>query len=128
MTPAPSPQRKQERALACAAARDIGLPLASGIYAQVTGPSYETPAEVRALRQCGADAVGMSTGRECEVAHELGLRCLGLSCITNRAAGLAGGPITHDEVTAMGRDRSEVMGSLLEAILVAACGLATFGK
>jgi purine-nucleoside phosphorylase len=91
--------------------------LAVGIYAQVTGPSYETPAEVRALRACGADAVGMSTAREIEAATALGMRCVGLSCITNRAAGLSDGPISHDEVLATNALQQERLGDLLEAFL-----------
>jgi purine-nucleoside phosphorylase len=71
-----------------------------GAYAQVTGPCYETPAEIRALRALGADAVGMSTAVEIEHAHGLGLECAALSCITNRAAGLGESPIHHGEVLA----------------------------
>ncbi len=75
-----------------------GLP--SGIYAALTGPCYETPAEIRALRAIGADAVGMSTAVEAEAAASLGLRVAGISCITNKAAGLAAGTLSHHEVEA----------------------------
>jgi purine-nucleoside phosphorylase len=73
-------------------------PLPSGIYAALTGPCYETPAEIRALRAIGADAVGMSTAVEAETATSLGLTVAGISCITNKAAGLSDGPLSHHEV------------------------------
>jgi purine-nucleoside phosphorylase len=69
-----------------------------GVYAALTGPCYETPAEIRALRQIGADAVGMSTAVEAEAAVELGMTVAGVSCITNKAAGLAEGTLSHHEV------------------------------
>ena len=72
--------------------------LPTGTYAALTGPCYETPAEIRALRQMGADAVGMSTAREAEAAHALGMEVAALSCITNKAAGLGYGPLDHTEV------------------------------
>lgn len=74
-----------------------------GVYAQLTGPCYETPAEIRALCACLVDAVGMSTVREIETGHQLGMECAALSCITNKAAGLGDGPISHEEVMQMGR-------------------------
>ncbi|HXG09214.1 MAG TPA: purine-nucleoside phosphorylase [Gemmataceae bacterium] len=74
--------------------------LSRGIYAAVTGPCYETPAEIRALRAWGADAVGMSTAREAQAGYDLGLECAAISCITNRAAGLGGAPLDHQEVLA----------------------------
>jgi purine-nucleoside phosphorylase len=73
-------------------------PLPAGIYAALTGPCYETPAEIRALRAIGADAVGMSTAVEAETAAALGLTVAGISCITNKAAGLSDGPLSHHEV------------------------------
>jgi purine-nucleoside phosphorylase len=69
-----------------------------GIYLAVSGPSYETPAEIRAFRSFGADAVGMSTVPEAIVARQCGLRVAGLSCITNLAAGLSKTPLSHHEV------------------------------
>jgi len=72
-----------------------------GTYAMMPGPNYETPAEVRMLKRLGADAVGMSTVPEALQAHALGMRVLGVSCITNAAAGLSTGPLSHDEVDAM---------------------------
>jgi len=79
------------------------LPLPTGVYAQLIGPCYETPAEIRALRSCGVDAVGMSTAREIDTAHTLGMECAAISCITNKAAGLGSGPISHEEVLDTGR-------------------------
>jgi purine-nucleoside phosphorylase len=79
-------------------ALDLGLDARRGIYAWTLGPSYETKAEVRALAHLGADAVGMSTVPEVIQAHQLGMTVLGLSTITNPAAGLAAGALDHDEV------------------------------
>ena len=93
------------------------LPLPRGIYAQVTGPCYETPAEIRALRTLGVDAVGMSTGREIETACKLGMECAAISCITNKAAGLGGGAIHHDEVLEAGRRVNERLIGVLEAFI-----------
>ena len=75
-----------------------GVRLRSGVYLAVSGPSYETPAEIRAFRTLGADAVGMSTVPEAVVARHLGLRVAALSCITNRAAGANHAPLSHHEV------------------------------
>jgi len=80
------------------AARETGAPLKSGVYAQMNGPSYETPAEVRMARLCGADAVGMSTVPEVIAAAHLGLPCAGISCITNLAAGISKQALSHQEV------------------------------
>jgi purine-nucleoside phosphorylase len=90
----------------------------SGCYAAVTGPNYETPAEIRALARCGADAVGMSTAREMEAACELGLECAAISCITNRAAGLdQSAIITHQEVIHTAAASSEPLARLIEAFI-----------
>jgi purine-nucleoside phosphorylase len=75
-----------------------GLPLQEGVYAGLLGPSYETPAEIRMLDRMGADAVGMSTVPEVIVARAMGLRCFGVSCLTNFAAGISPEPLSHDEV------------------------------
>ncbi len=80
------------------AARISGKVLREGVYLAVSGPSYETPAEIRAFRRLGADAVGMSTVPEAVVARQCGLRVAGLSCITNAAAGLGPGKVSHEEV------------------------------
>jgi purine-nucleoside phosphorylase len=76
----------------------LEIPFRSGVYAAVTGPTFETPAEVRLLRALGADAVGMSTVPEAVLAHSAGLRLAALSCIANRAAGLHPRELTHEEV------------------------------
>jgi purine-nucleoside phosphorylase len=99
------------------AANHKGILLTEGIYAAVTGPSYETPAEIRALRAWGADAVGMSTAREAQAAFDLGLECAALSLITNRAAGLGTAPINHAEVLAAAAAAAERLADLLEAFL-----------
>ncbi|RNB81554.1 purine-nucleoside phosphorylase [Brevibacillus fluminis] len=86
------------RALAHATAADLGLSLKEGVYAWMLGPSYETPAEIRMLRMLGADAVGMSTVPEVIVARHMNLDVLGISCITNMAAGILPQPLSHEEV------------------------------
>ncbi|HEY8432575.1 MAG TPA: purine-nucleoside phosphorylase [Sandaracinaceae bacterium] len=87
------------RELADEVARAQGLTLARGVYAGLLGPSYETPAEVRMMCKLGADAVGMSTVLEVIAAKHMGMRVLGISCITNLAAGIGASPLSHDEVT-----------------------------
>jgi len=96
------------------AAEKNHLKLHHGIYLAASGPTYETPAEVRAFRTLGADAVGMSTVPEATLAHSAGLQVAGLSCITNLAAGISAAPLSHDEVTlatqaAMARMKSLVI-------------------
>lgn len=86
------------RAVARSAARDLGLRLREGVYAAMLGPSYETPAEIEMLRHFGADAVGMSTVPEVIAARAAGLRCVGISCLTNYAAGVTAEPLDHQEV------------------------------
>jgi len=93
------------------------LQLPTGIYAQLTGPSYETPAEIRALGSCGVDAVGMSTAREIQAAAGLGMECAAISCITNKAAGLGSGPIHHAEVMKVGRRVREKMVDLVDTLV-----------
>lgn len=99
------------------AAQALGFELPEGVYAQMTGPCYETKAEIRALRHCGADAVGMSTAREVQTAADLGMRCAAVSCITNRAAGLSAGPIHHGEVMDVAGRLRDRLALLLEAFL-----------
>ena len=86
------------RAILRETAEKDGIDLKEGVYIQFTGPSYETPAEIRAARTLGADAVGMSTVVEVIAANHAGMRVCGVSCIANRAAGLAGHPLTGEEV------------------------------
>jgi purine-nucleoside phosphorylase len=100
-----------------AAARSRGETLTTGVYAQVTGPSYETPAEVRALKTCGADVVGMSTAREIQAASELGLECAAISCVCNKASGLSDGPIHHGEVIDVAARIRERLTGLLDTFL-----------
>ena len=92
----------QLRALLQQAASNSSLPLHSGIYLAVSGPNYETPAEIRAFATLGADAVGMSTVPETLVARRSGMRVAALSCITNQAAGLCETPLSHAEVLETG--------------------------
>jgi purine-nucleoside phosphorylase len=98
-------------------AAEPGHELLAGVYAAVTGPCYETPAEIRALRAIGADAVGMSTAFEAITAAELGMEVVAISCITNRAAGLTCGTLDHTEVLANAGRPAERISRLLEAIL-----------
>jgi purine-nucleoside phosphorylase len=97
-----------------ACARGAGFPLRGGVYLAVPGPCYETPAEARAFRRLGADAVGMSTVPEAMTARAIGLRVAAVSCVTNRAGG-GGRKLTHDEVLAAGRRAAPRMGALLQA-------------
>ena len=86
------------RALAHQVADELGIQLGDGVYAAVTGPSYETPAEIRYLRTIGADLVGMSTVPEVIVANHMGMNVLAISCVTNMAAGILPQKINHEEV------------------------------
>lgn len=88
------------RELAALTAKDLKIHIQKGIYAAVTGPSYETPAEIRYLRIIGADAVGMSTVPEVIAANHMGIKVLGISCITNMAAGVLPEKLSHDDVVA----------------------------
>jgi purine-nucleoside phosphorylase len=89
---------KRLRDLATTVAASSGVPIEHGVYVAVHGPSYETPAEIRAFRTLGADAVGMSTAPEALVARHMGIEVLGISCITNMAAGVLPQPLVHTEV------------------------------
>lgn len=89
---------KEYRDLVDECAKEIGVEIRHGIYMSFKGPSFETPAEIRFARTCGADAVGMSTVPELIVARHCGMPTLGISCITNLAAGMSGGELTHEEV------------------------------
>jgi purine-nucleoside phosphorylase len=99
------------------AAEAAGMALPRGVYAQLTGPCYETPAEIRALRAMGADAVGMSTVREVQAGVEVGMECAAVSLITNRAAGLSAGALSHEEVLAAGASGAARVGELLTRLL-----------
>jgi purine-nucleoside phosphorylase len=91
--------------------------LTEGVYAMLPGPHYETPAEITMLARLGADLVGMSTGLEAIAARQLGAEVLGISLVTNLAAGLAGHGLSHAEVVDVGRTSASRMGTLLAAIL-----------
>jgi purine-nucleoside phosphorylase len=120
--PRPSPYSARLLTVLGQAARRCGIRLGTGVYAAVTGPSYETLAEIRALARCGADAVGMSTAREVEAAAALGLECAAVSCVTNRAAGLSDGPIHHGKVLTTAAAQAERLACLLEEVLRADSG------
>ena len=105
------------RRIADDVAREQGLRIGHGVYVAVHGPSYETPAEIRFLRTIGADAVGMSTVPEAIVARHMGVEVLGLSCITNAAAGVLPQPLNHDEVMEVARQVRGVFAALLEGII-----------
>jgi purine-nucleoside phosphorylase len=98
-------------------AHEMKLELRRGIYAALTGPSYETPAEIRLFRLMGADAVGMSTVPEAIVARHMGMRVLGISCITNMAAGVLDKPIDHAEVIETGERVRETFAELLRRVI-----------
>jgi purine-nucleoside phosphorylase len=113
----PSPYAARLCDLLGKAAASLGLPLHQGVYASVTGPCYETPAEIRALRTWGADAVGMSTAREIQTGHDRDLECCALSCITNRAAGLTCAPLNHEEVLSTAARQQDNLAALVEGFL-----------
>ena len=108
---------KRLRQIADEAASARKVAVAHGVYVAVHGPSYETPAEIRFLRTIGADAVGMSTVPEALVARHMGLAVLGISCITNPAAGVLPEPLRHDEVMEVARRVRGEFASLLEGII-----------
>lgn len=108
--------------LLTACGKDAGRGMREGVYAALTGPSYETPAEIRMLRTMGADAIGMSTVPEVIVARHAGLKVCGVSCITNLAAGVTDQPLSHTEVLETGEkvkyDFVKIISSFLEKVSV----------
>lgn len=100
-----------------ATAREMGIEMRRGVYIWSKGPSYETKAEVQAFDHLGADAVGMSTVPEVMQAQQLGMRVLGISTITNPAAGLAGEPLDHDDVLAVGARMRDRLAQLVQGIV-----------
>ena len=100
-----------------AIAREIDPALPDGVYAALGGPQYETPAEIRMLRTLGADLIGMSTVHETIAARAAGAQVLGVSLVTNLAAGMTGQPLSHDEVLEAGRQSATRMGSLLAGVV-----------
>ena len=95
----------------------LGIAIQEGVYAALAGPSYETPAEIRYLRTIGADLVGMSTVPEVLAARHSGLRVLGISCVTNMAAGILDQPLNHEEVLATGERVKAQFIALLRAVI-----------
>jgi purine-nucleoside phosphorylase len=110
---------KRLRDLAIAAAGQQGLKLTEGVYICVLGPSFETPAEIRAFRALGADLVGMSTVQEVIAARQMGIEVLGISCVTNLAAGIQTEPLSHEEVIETGRQVASSFAQLLAALIPA---------
>lgn len=108
---------KNYRAAALEEARRLGIEVSEGVYAALAGPSYETPAEIRYLRTIGADVVGMSTVPEVIAARHMGMRVLGISCVTNMAAGILDKPLDHREVLATGERVKDNFIALLRAVL-----------
>jgi purine-nucleoside phosphorylase len=108
---------KRLRRIADEVAAAQGLRIGHGVYVAVHGPSYETPAEIRFLRTIGADAVGMSTVPEAIVARHMGVEVLGISCITNAAAGVLPQPLNHAEVMAVAKQVRGAFAALLEGII-----------
>jgi purine-nucleoside phosphorylase len=114
MTEAYSPKLRE---LAQETAEKLGIPLFEGVYAAVLGPSYETPAEIRYMRAIGADLVGMSTALEAIAANHMAMEVLGISCVTNLAAGMTGEKLAHDEVLEVSRRVSGTFLKLLSGVL-----------
>ena len=105
------------RAIAHTAAMEAGMALQEGVYLSLLGPSFETPAEIRAFAALGADLVGMSTVQETIVARHMGIEVLGISCVTNMAAGIQGEPLSHQEVMETGkRVETRLTGLLARAL------------
>lgn len=114
MTEAYSPALRE---LAREGAASLGIPIFEGVYAAVLGPSYETPAEIRFLKAIGADLVGMSTVPETIAANHMGIEVLGISCVTNAAAGLSDEKLNHEEVLEIAHRVSGTFLKLLTAVL-----------
>lgn len=108
---------RELRALVKEAAKAKGIPLEEGVYVAMPGPTYETPAEVKMLQTLGADATGMSTVPEVIVARHMGARVIGISCITNQAAGITGAELSHAEVTETANRVRTTFETLLDTIL-----------
>jgi purine-nucleoside phosphorylase len=108
---------KKYRELARNAGKELGLDLPEGVYAALAGPSYETPAEIRYLRTIGADLVGMSTALEAIAAGHMEMKVLGISCVTNFAAGVTDRKLDHREVLEVGAQVQDTVSALLRKIV-----------
>jgi purine-nucleoside phosphorylase len=108
---------KRLRAIASEEGNRLGIELVPGVYACVSGPNYETPAEITMLRTLGADVVGMSTVPEAIVARHAGIEVLAFALVSNAAAGVVGTPITHDEVLDAGRRAAPTLARLIERVV-----------
>jgi purine-nucleoside phosphorylase len=108
---------KPLREIALQVASDLCVPIREGVYAAMLGPSYETPAEIRFLRTIGADVVGMSTVAEVIAANHMGIRCVGISCVTNMAAGILPQKINHEEVLETGAMVRDTLVRFLKKLL-----------
>lgn len=109
---------KRLQDLASEVAGELGIPLKSGVYLALPGPSYETPAEIRMLRTLGADVVGMSTVPEAIVARHSGMEVLGFAMVTNAAAGVTGETIDHSEVIEVADEAGRRLGRIIESVLL----------
>lgn len=114
MTTAYSPELQE---IVIEEARSLGVEVRRGVYAALSGPSYETPSEIHMIRNLGADAVGMSTVPEVIVARQMDMEVLGISCITNLAAGITDEPINHEDVMATGDRVRETFTSLMRRVV-----------
>ncbi|HXV73375.1 MAG TPA: purine-nucleoside phosphorylase [Sphingomonadales bacterium] len=108
---------KPYREIALREARRLGVNLHEGVYCAISGPSYETPAEIQLMERSGADLAGMSTVPEVIAARHLGVKVLGISCVTNMAAGVTGQPLNHEEVLETGRRVQGQLVALLRAVI-----------
>jgi purine-nucleoside phosphorylase len=108
---------QQFRNIAHSTAKEQGIELRDGVYVAITGPSYETPAEIRFLRGIGADMVGMSTVPEAIVARHMGIEVMAIGCVTNFGAGMLNQPINHEEVLEVGRQVYGKFSKLLRALI-----------
>jgi purine-nucleoside phosphorylase len=108
---------RQYRETAKQVAKELGISISEGVYAAMLGPNYETPAEIRYLRIIGADVVGMSTVPEAIMANYMGMKVLGISCVTNMAAGILPQKINHEEVLETGAMVRDTLVRFLKALL-----------
>ena len=97
--------------------KEMNLPLRTGTYGWTLGPTYETPSEIELMQSLDIQAVGMSTVPEIERSHELGMKLLGIACLTNYAVGISKNPLTHDEVVEKATESSNVFSQLVLNIL-----------